>query len=190
MPSRPCRDIGRAEHRPTLEICPSPGFRGTRACPGSPRPITAARPSSARRRGASRGAATGADPPTSRARSAGRAPSSRRSHPARPVADREAGEVGRAEGGRLGDDRPLDRHAEEVGLELEQQVVGRGAAVDPERLELGSRRRRPSRRGRPRPGTRSTRASLARCGRAVVPRVRPTMVPAGVRVPVRRAEAR
>ena len=36
-----------------------------------------------------------------------------------PVADREAGQVRRAESGRLGDDRSLDRDAEEVRLELE-----------------------------------------------------------------------
>ena len=52
-----------------------------------------------------------------------------------PVADRQAGEVRGAERGRLGDDRPLHRDAEEVRLELEEQVIDRGAAIDAEDAE-------------------------------------------------------
>src|SRR4029077_14806076 len=42
----------------------------------------------------------------------------------------QAGEVSRAEGRRLADDRPLDGDVEEVGLELEEVVVAGRAAVD------------------------------------------------------------
>ena len=55
---------------------------------------------------------------------------------AAPEADREAGEVGRAERRRLGDRGPDDGHAEQVGLELHEQVVGGRAAVD---AQLGER---------------------------------------------------
>ena len=48
----------------------------------------------------------------------------------RPEADRQAGGVGRAEGRRLGDLRPDDRHAQDVGLELHQHLVEHHAAVD------------------------------------------------------------
>ena len=41
----------------------------------------------------------------------------------------QPGEVGRPERGRLLDDRPRHGHLQIVGLELQQQVVGRGAAV-------------------------------------------------------------
>src|SRR5450759_985187 len=47
-----------------------------------------------------------------------------------PVADREAGGVGRAEGCRLGNLRADDRDAQDVRLELHEQVVEDHAAVD------------------------------------------------------------
>src|SRR5262249_52070383 len=56
-----------------------------------------------------------------------------------PEAGREARRVRRAERCRLGDDRPDDRNAEQIGLELHQQVVGDHAAVDLQRLELDAR---------------------------------------------------
>ena len=53
-----------------------------------------------------------------------------------PEADREAGRVRRAERRGLGDDRPADRDAEDVGLDLHAQLVGGDAAVDLEHLEV------------------------------------------------------
>src|SRR5664280_3625798 len=47
-----------------------------------------------------------------------------------PVANREAGGVGRAEGGRLGNLRADDRDTQDVRLELHEQVVEDHAAVD------------------------------------------------------------
>jgi hypothetical protein len=46
-----------------------------------------------------------------------------------PEADRQAGEVGAPSAGGLGHLRPHDRDAEQIGLKLQQAVVGRGAAV-------------------------------------------------------------
>src|SRR5690242_9920560 len=45
-----------------------------------------------------------------------------------PEADRQAGRVGRTQGGGLRDDRPADRYAEDVRLHLHAQVVGGDAA--------------------------------------------------------------
>ena len=105
-----------------------------------------------------------------------------------PVADREAGEVRRAERGRLGDDRSLDRDAEEVGLELEQQVVGRGAAVDAERVAARS----PASAAiasRTSATWKAIDSSVARASSArPVPRVMPDDRAARVGIPVRRAE--
>src|SRR3954451_8911010 len=56
-----------------------------------------------------------------------------------PEARREPGRVRRAERGRLGHLRPDDRHAEEVGLELHEQIVLHHAAVDLQRLERDAR---------------------------------------------------
>src|SRR3954469_10858228 len=56
-----------------------------------------------------------------------------------PEAGGEARGVRGAQGGGLGHDRPDDRHAEEVGLELHEQVVLDHAAVDLERLEVDAR---------------------------------------------------
>ena len=53
-----------------------------------------------------------------------------------PEAGGQAGGVGRAERGGLGDHRPADRHAEDVGLDLHAQVVGGDAAVDLEHVEV------------------------------------------------------
>ena len=53
-----------------------------------------------------------------------------------PVADGQAGQIGRAQGRRFGDDGPADRGVENVGLELHQAVVHRRAAID---LEHGQR---------------------------------------------------
>ena len=94
-----------------------------------------------------------------------------------PEADGEPGEVRRAEGGGLRDRGPHDRHAEQVGLELHQQVVGRGAAVDAQLVEgdAGVALHRVQHVARS--GRRCPRARRARCGRPVVPRVRPTIVP-------------
>src|SRR5213075_570686 len=47
-----------------------------------------------------------------------------------PQIDRQAGKVGRAERRGLQHLRPHYRHAEEIGLELHQEIVGRRAAVD------------------------------------------------------------
>ena len=54
----------------------------------------------------------------------------------RPEADGATGQQGRPEGRRLGDGGPLDGPAEQVRLDLEQQVVGRGAAVGPQRRQV------------------------------------------------------
>ncbi len=68
----------------------------------------------------------------------------------RPQPDADAGEVGRAERGRLGDLRHDDRHPEHVGLELHQPPVGasrrrrraaRSAAAAPAPPSRGRRRR-------------------------------------------------
>src|ERR1044071_1671408 len=56
-----------------------------------------------------------------------------------PEARREPGRVRRAERGGLGHLRPDDWHAEQVGLELHQQVVLHHAAVDLERFERDAR---------------------------------------------------
>ena len=56
-----------------------------------------------------------------------------------PEADRQAGQERGAEGGGLDDLGPDDRHAEDVGLELHQQVVGRGAAVHAQLAEGDAR---------------------------------------------------
>src|SRR5664280_2490061 len=53
-----------------------------------------------------------------------------------PIADGEAGEIRGAEGGRLEDLGPDDGHAEEIGLELHEELVRGGAAVD---AQLGQR---------------------------------------------------
>ena len=53
-----------------------------------------------------------------------------------PQADAEAGERRGAEGRGLGIRRPQHRHAQQVGLELQQQIVARGATVD---AQLGER---------------------------------------------------
>src|SRR5512138_1463231 len=50
-----------------------------------------------------------------------------------PHSDGEAGEEGGAERRRLDEPRPLDGDAEQVRLELHEQIVLAGAAVDPER---------------------------------------------------------
>ena len=52
-----------------------------------------------------------------------------------PEADGEPGEIGGAERGGFRDARPHHRHAEEVGLELHQQIVGARAAVHAQFLE-------------------------------------------------------
>ena len=49
----------------------------------------------------------------------------------------EAGEIGGAQRGGFGDPGTHHRNAQQVGLELHQQVVGAGAAIDP---QLGDRR--------------------------------------------------
>ena len=62
--------------------------------------------------------------------------------------------------------RPPHRHAEHVGLELHQEVVPAGAAVDAQRSRAGARRRRARTRPRRASGTRSTRASRGSGARA------------------------
>ena len=65
-----------------------------------------------------------------------------RAAPARavPHVHREPGEERRAEGGRLLDGGALHRDAEQVGLELAQQVHHAGAAVDAQAGEVTARR--------------------------------------------------
>ena len=45
-------------------------------------------------------------------------------------ADSESGEVGGAEGGGFGDFWANHRHAKQIGLELEKEIISRRAAVD------------------------------------------------------------
>ena len=52
-------------------------------------------------------------------------------------ADRQPGQIGGAERGSLGDLRSDHRDAEQVGLKLQQQIIGRSAAID---AQLGDRR--------------------------------------------------
>ena len=52
------------------------------------------------------------------------------------ISDREAGEVGGAQRGRLEHLRAHDGHAQDVRLELHEEIVGGGAAVD---AKLGKR---------------------------------------------------
>src|SRR5439155_17990492 len=47
-----------------------------------------------------------------------------------PVADGKARQIGRAEGGSLGDDGPADGGVQDVSLKLHQSIVHRGAAID------------------------------------------------------------
>src|SRR4051794_31167726 len=56
-----------------------------------------------------------------------------------PEPGRQAGRVGGAERRRLGHRRTDHRHAEQVGLELHEQVVADHAAVDLQRLEVHAR---------------------------------------------------
>ena len=56
-----------------------------------------------------------------------------------PEADRQPGEVRGAERRRLGHLRPHDRHAEQVGLKLHQQLLAGGAAVDAQLRQIDSR---------------------------------------------------
>ena len=60
----------------------------------------------------------------------------------RPHALGDAGEVRGAERGRLPDRGPAHGHAEQVGLELAEQVHDRGAAVDAQLGERSTRGRR------------------------------------------------
>src|SRR5262245_1585775 len=52
-----------------------------------------------------------------------------------PEPDAKAGEIGGTEARRLRHRRPQHVHAEDIGLELTQEVVGGGAAIDAERLD-------------------------------------------------------
>ena len=124
------------------------------------------------------------------ARSAGRPASAAASALGRiPEPDREPGKVRGAERGRFGHLRPHDRHAEQVGLKLQQRVVGGGAAVDAQLASERSRRRRWTASSR----SATWNAMLSRAARAmwpaVVPRVMPDDRAARVRIPVRRAQA-
>src|SRR5919197_4331124 len=56
-----------------------------------------------------------------------------------PEPGRQTGRVGGAERRGLGHRGPDDRHAEDVGLELHEQVVADHAAIDLQRLELDAR---------------------------------------------------
>ncbi len=56
-----------------------------------------------------------------------------------PVSDRQPGEVRGTERRRLEDFRTNDRDAQEVGLKLHEQIVGGGAAVDPQFRQLDVR---------------------------------------------------
>src|ERR671931_885211 len=56
-----------------------------------------------------------------------------------PEPGRQAGRVGGAERGGLGHRGPDDRDAEDVGLELHEQVVADHAAVDLQRLQVDAR---------------------------------------------------
>ena len=78
-----------------------------------------------------------------------------------PDAGAEAGEERRAERRGLDDLRPLDGYADLVGLDLAEQVVGGGAAVDPQR----GRAAPASSRARRAPRTRSPPGWRGRCGR-------------------------
>ena len=107
-----------------------------------------------------------------------------------PVAHRQARQVRGTERGRLRNDGTPDRHAEEVGLELQQGVVGGGAAVHlaapTAAAPASALHQRRARRASGRP---SSPRSPARCGRSSVSRVRPMMSPRAYGIPVRRAEA-
>jgi hypothetical protein len=99
-----------------------------------------------------------------------------------PHAGAEAGQEGAPEPGGLEHRRALDRHAQLVGLQLQQQAVGRGAAVDPQRR--GPRQQLDTSRT-----SKAMASSVARTRWArVVPRVMPTMVPRAAG-PSRGAEA-
>ena len=86
----------------------------------------------------------------------------------------------------LDDLRPLDRDAELVGLQLAEQVVGRGAAVDAQRTVSAGLAASSSTTSRTSKAIASS-VARTRCAR-VVPRVMPRIGAAGVRVPVRGAE--
>src|SRR5450755_3204156 len=58
---------------------------------------------------------------------------------ARPEPCAQAGGIRGAERGRLGHDRPADRHAETIGLQLHAQVVRGHPAVDLEDLQVHAR---------------------------------------------------
>ena len=75
------------------------------------------------------------------ARNAARADQVRQLGVVGPEADRATGQEGRAERRRLGHGRPLDGPAEQVRLDLEQEVVGRGSAVGPQDVEMRRARR-------------------------------------------------
>ena len=55
-----------------------------------------------------------------------------------PVADCQPGQVGRSQRRRLPHLWPYDRDAEEVGLELHQQIVGGSAAIHPQFGQRGA----------------------------------------------------
>ena len=94
-----------------------------------------------------------------------------------PVADREPGEIAGAERRGLEHLGPHDRHAEQVGLELHQQVVRRRAAVDAQLAQREAARPSPSPPARRRSGRRSPPARRGRCAPPVAPRVRPKIAP-------------
>ena len=108
----------------------------------------------------------------------------------RPEAGAEAREVCGAQRRGFGDLRAHDRHAQQVGLELHQQVVGRRAAVD---AQFDAAAGRASRCIATSTSAlwkaMASSAARAMCAR-VVPRDRPDHGAARVGVPVRAAEAR
>ncbi len=94
----------------------------------------------------------------------------------RPEAGAESREIGGAERSRLGDLRAYDRYAEQIGLELHQQIVRGRAAIDAqldERARGVFLHRFEQLCALKRDGFEAARAMCAR----VVPRDKPTMVP-------------
>src|SRR5688572_12184119 len=105
-----------------------------------------------------------------------------------PQVHREAGKVGGAKGRRLENSRPHHRRAEQIGLELHEQVVRRGAAIHAQLRELlaGVLLHRLEHLGA------LVGDRLERCARYMGSRRSPGQTnqrATGVRIPVRRTEA-
>ena len=93
-----------------------------------------------------------------------------------PIADGQAGEIRRAQGGGFGDFGSDDGDAEQVGLKLQKQIVGRRPTVG---AEFGDGDAGIELHGLDTSATWKAMLSSAARARwaAVVPRVRPKMVP-------------